>query len=251
LRTGIKAKVCLVGAGPGDPELLTVKAAERLRMADVVLHDALVSAEVLRLVSPRARVINAGKRCGAKGITQAEIHRLLIDFARRGNFVVRLKGGDPLLFGRAGEELEALRAADIEVEIVPGITSALAAAAVAQISFTGRRAGEQIVFISGHRADGKPEPASWDQISSRTTVVVYMPGEHAKIAAKLMRSGFERGTPCIVISKASLPNACSYRTNIEELIRSPVLPPPSLLIIGKTLSTPVVDKFQPLPRTGC
>jgi uroporphyrin-III C-methyltransferase len=238
--------VCLVGAGPGDPELLTVKAAERLRMADVVLHDALVSAEVLRLVSPRARVINAGKRCGAKGITQAEIHRLLIDFVRLGNFVVRLKGGDPLLFGRAGEELEALTGAGIEVEIVPGITSALAAAAVAQISFPGRRAGEQIVFISGHRADGQPEPESWgQQISPRTTMVVYMPGEYAKIAAKLMRSGFKRATPCLVISKASLPNACSYRTSIEELIRSPVLPPPSLLIIGASLSAPVVDKFQP------
>lgn len=242
----MKGKVSLVGAGPGDPELITVKAAERLRSADIVLHDALVSSDVLRLASAAARVINAGKRCGQKGITQAEINALLIDFAMQGNFVVRLKSGDPLVFGRAGEELEALRLAGIEVELVPGITSALAAAAAAQISLTDRRAVEQILFISGHHACGKAEPEDWTRIPARTTVVVYMPGEHRKIAGKLIRSGFAGLTNCLVISNISLPDERLYRTTLDDLSLTRVLPSPSLLIIGETVATASIAEFQPL-----
>jgi uroporphyrin-III C-methyltransferase len=151
----LSGKVCLVGAGPGDPELLTVKAVKRLRSADVVLHDALVSPDVLALASPAARVINVGKRCSSKSITQ-EINTLLVRFAADGNLVVRLKSGDPLIFGRAGEEIDVLRQAGVAFEIVPGITAAVAAAA--QISLTDRRYAEQVLLVSAHQVSGKASP---------------------------------------------------------------------------------------------
>ena len=125
----MSGKVYLVGAGPGDPELLTLKALRLLRTADAVLHDDLVAPEILKLVSAKAQVHNVGKRCGKKNISQEEIHFLMIALAQAGMQVVRLKGGDPLIFGRAGEEIEALRRAEVAYEIVPGITSALGAAA--------------------------------------------------------------------------------------------------------------------------
>ena len=149
-------KVYLVGAGPGDPDLLTVKAVRTLGFADVVLHDALVSANVLALVCPQARVINVGKRCGRKGLTQDQINDLLLRFATAGEVVVRLKSGDPSIFGSAGEELDALREAGIEVEIIPGVTASLAAAANIGVSLTDRRRADQLLFISAHRGHGKP-----------------------------------------------------------------------------------------------
>src|SRR5713101_10130477 len=132
-------KVYLVGAGPGDPELLTVKAARLLARAGIVFHDSLVSGEILRLISRDAEVIDVGKRCGHKLLTQEEINSLLVSYARKREIVVRLKGGDPSIFGRAAEEIESLRKAGIEYEIVPGITAALGAAAAAGISLTDRR----------------------------------------------------------------------------------------------------------------
>src|SRR6202047_3476887 len=131
-------KVYLVGAGPGDPELLTVKAQNLLRRADVVLHDDLVSQAILVLAGPQAMVVNVGKRCGAKGITQAEINARMIDSARRGLQVVRLKSGDPAIFGRLAEELDALEAAGVECEVIPGITAGIAAAASLGASLTDR-----------------------------------------------------------------------------------------------------------------
>jgi len=132
-------KVYLIGAGPGDPELLTVKAARILASADIVLHDALVTQEILKLAAPKARIIDVGKRCGQKLLTQDEINAYLIHASSVAGMVVRLKSGDPLIFGRAGEEIEALRNAGVEFEIVSGITSALAAAAAARVSLTDRR----------------------------------------------------------------------------------------------------------------
>ncbi|MGD1078291.1 MAG: uroporphyrinogen-III C-methyltransferase [Candidatus Sulfotelmatobacter sp.] len=166
-------KVFLVGAGPGDPDLLTVRAARTLSLADVVLHDALVSREVLALVSPRARVVNVGKRCGRKSISQNEINDLLLRVASNGGVVVRLKSGDPLIFGRAGEELDVLRRAGIEVEIVPGVTAALAAAATVQVSLTDRRTAEQLLVISAHRRHGTTDSEWYRLVTSRTTVVIY------------------------------------------------------------------------------
>ncbi len=147
-------KVYLVGAGPGDPELLTRKAWRVLQTADVVLHDDLVSEEILRVLPLAAQVVNVGKRCGAKGISQIEINALMVSLARQGKLVARLKNGDPLLFGRAGEEMDALRQAEIEFEVVPGVTSALGAAASARISLTDRRHSSRVVFVTAHRAGG-------------------------------------------------------------------------------------------------
>ena len=227
-------RVCLVGAGPGDPELLTVKAVKRLRSADVVLHDALVSPEVLALVSPSAPLVNVGKRCGTKCITQSEINSLLVSFASEGNYVVRLKSGDPLVFGRAGEEIDALREAGIDVEVVPGVTAAVAAAATAQIPLTDRCNADQVVLVSAHQAAGKAP--DWHSVaSSRSTILIYMPVEHKSISEGLIRAGLRPSTPCMVISMISQPEQQSYQTTLIELYDQAPLPAPSLLIVGENV----------------
>jgi uroporphyrin-III C-methyltransferase len=247
-----KARVCLVGAGPGDPELLNVKAVNRLRNADVVLHDALVSPDVLALVLPSTRVLNVGKRCGHKSITQSEINSLLVSFATEGNLVVRLKSGDPLLFGRAGEEIDALRQNGIDVEIVPGITAAVAAAASAQISLTDRRYAEQVLLVSAHQAPGKAGPDWGGLISSGTTIVVYMPGQTRDVAEGLIHAGLSGHTPCIVISKISLPEEQSHRTTLGSMCGSVQPPAPCLLIIGETVATSTLtDSGSPHGRSVC
>src|SRR5215467_10716600 len=164
----------LVGAGPGDPELLTLKAAKALREADVVLHDELVSQEILALIPSRAQLVNVGKRCGQKSARQEDIHRQLIEYALMDLNVVRLKGGDPFIFGRGGEELEALRAASIEVEVVPGVTAALAAAATTHIPLTHRHLSSALILVTG--SSKQPDHvANWpDRLPSNATVVVYM-----------------------------------------------------------------------------
>src|SRR4029453_8397060 len=151
-RWPMNGKVFLVGAGPGDPELLTIKALRTLQSADAVLHDDLVSPEILALIPASAEVRNVGKRCGRKNITQEEINALLVAFASFGLKVVRLKSGDPLIFGRAGEEMQALRKAGIDFEVVPGVTSALASAAAARISLTHRESASAVLFVTGHHA---------------------------------------------------------------------------------------------------
>jgi uroporphyrin-III C-methyltransferase len=151
----MNGKVFLVGAGPGDPDLLTVKARKLIEAADVVLHDDLVSPEILKLVPSMAHVRNVGKRCGRKSVQQEEINALLIAFASFGVNVVRLKGGDPSIFGRGGEEMDALRKAGVDFEVVPGVTSALASAAAAQVSLTHRNKSSAVILLS--------HPASPDQ----------------------------------------------------------------------------------------
>ncbi len=246
----MKGKVYLVGAGPGDPDLLTVRAARTLGFADVVLHDALVSTEVLSLISPQARIVNVGKRCGLKSITQEEINDFLLRFASKGKVVVRLKSGDPLVFGRAGEELDVLRRAGIEVEIVPGITAALAAAATVQVSLTDRRTAEQLLVISAHRGHGKTDSDWCRLVTSRTTVVVYMPGEYAGVAEDLRRAGLSGSTPCAIISKVSSAEERSYQTTLGLLHRAPILPPPCVLIVGETVATAASPELQSLCSDG-
>ena len=239
-------KVYLVGAGPGDPDLLTVKAVRTLEFADLVLHDALVSAEVLALVSPQAQIINVGKRCGRKSITQEQINDLLVRFATAGNVVVRLKSGDPSIFGRAGEELDVLRDAGIEVEIIPGVTASLAAAAKVGVSLTDRRRADQLLFISAHRGHGK-ETSQWRTlVDCRTTVVVYMPGEYEGVAEDLLRAGLSESTPCVIVSKVSNPDEQSYHTTIGALHRAPVMPSPCVLIVGETVATTTEFRSQVL-----
>lgn len=229
----MKGKVYLVGAGPGDPELLTVKAANLLMAADVVLHDDLVSPEIMKLVSTKARIINVGKRCGTKKISQQEINFLMIEYASLRKTVVRLKSGDPLIFGRLGEEIDALRKAGIDCEVVPGVTSAFGAAAAAQIPLTHRRSSPALILLTGHRAEGNEE-ADWRKfVSSGATLVIYMPGQrYAEIAKRLLAAGAGADTPCAIISRATAPDQRTYLTSVGLLSNAPRLSAPTLLIVG-------------------
>jgi|HubBroStandDraft_6_1064221.scaffolds.fasta_scaffold220706_1 uroporphyrin-III C-methyltransferase len=232
----MNGKVYLVGAGPGDPDLLTVKALRLLRTADAVLHDDLVAPEILKLISPAAQVRNVGKRCGKKTMRQEEINFLMVTLAASGLQVMRLKSGDPLIFGRAGEEIEALRRADIEYEIVPGITSVLGAAAAAGIPLTHRDTSSTLVLTAGHRAAESPG-ADWKQFAAaKSTLVVYMPGHsYREIAVNLTNAGFAKETPCAIISRATTPAQQTYRTTILDLPCAPRLPAPTLLVIGEVV----------------
>lgn len=224
--------VYLVGAGPGDPELLTLKAARLLAGADVVLHDDLVPAAVLEHAE-RAIVINVGKRCGHKNISQEQIDAMMVDYARRGLSVIRLKSGDPLVFGRAGEEMDALRAAGIPFEVIPGITAAFAAAAALQRPLTDRRNASSISFSSGHHApDSSLQPASL----SGATRVIYMPGRNlARIASQLRSEGLPASVPCVVISRAAQPDQQIQRAPLSELDRIVPGPAPAILLVGEAL----------------
>jgi uroporphyrin-III C-methyltransferase len=230
--------VYLVGAGPGDPELLTLKAACLLASADVVLHDDLVPQAVLAHAK-HALIVNVGKRCGRKNISQEQIDAMMVDHARRGLSVVRLKSGDPLVFGRAGEEMDALRAASIPFEVVPGITAAFAAAAAIQRPLTDRRSASSINFAAGHHAPGSAlEPASL----SGATRVVYMPGRDLSgIAAQLRSEGLPADLPCVVVSRAAQPDQQIVRTTLAELDRIPHVPAPSILLAGEALRESQVE----------
>ena len=230
---GSRGKVFLVGAGPGDVELLTLKALNILQSAEVVLHDELVGREVLALIPETAEVHNVGKRSGQKSARQEHINALLVEYASQGYRVVRLKGGDPLLFGRAGEEIEALRKADIEFEIVPGVTAALAAAASAQIPLTHREVSSALMVLTSHHSkftDSDPWP---EHIPTNVTLVVYMPGyAYEATKAKLLKAGLSHRTPCAVISKATSSEEQVFRTTIADLHNAPKLPAPTLLVVG-------------------
>jgi uroporphyrin-III C-methyltransferase len=228
-------KVFLVGAGPGDPELLTLRAARILASADFVLHDALVSSEVLAMAAPRTTIENVGKRCGERAMSQEQIHARMIELASAGFTVVRLQGGDPAIFGRAGEEIAALARAGIEWKIIPGITAASAAAAAAGISLTDRRAAGQIIFIPGHRAGDASSCAIPEPPVGGATVAVYMPSSsYAQIARKFLQSGWRGETPCVIVSEASSARQRVVRSTINLLGECERLPAPAILIVGET-----------------
>ena len=240
----MRGKVYLVGAGPGDPELLTLKAFRLLHTAEAVLHDDLVAPEILKLIPSTAQIHNVGKRCGTKKIRQGEINGLMVALAASGLIVVRLKGGDPLIFGRAGEEIEALRANNIAFEIVPGVTSALGAAAAAEIPLTHRRASSALVLMTAHRAsedracgkDASEKDASdWRKlVGSGATLVIYMPGQaYSDVARRLMAAGLAAETPCAIISRATTKHQRTHRTSVLALHRAPQLSAPTLLVVGE------------------
>jgi uroporphyrin-III C-methyltransferase/precorrin-2 dehydrogenase/sirohydrochlorin ferrochelatase len=224
------AAVYLVGAGPGDPDLLTVKAVRLIQSAEVVLNDDLVPQAILDLAR-NAAIVNVGKRCGVKRITQEEINALMVEYARAGRTVVRLKCGDPLIFGRAAEEMDALREAGIRFEVVPGITSALAAAASIPASLTDRRAASNVIFSTGHHAQSHNEaalPAVED-----ATRVVYMPGRDLTLLAEQwMAEGLPGDFPCALVSRAAQPNQQVRHTTLAHLGSEPVMQAPSLLLAG-------------------
>jgi uroporphyrin-III C-methyltransferase len=232
----MKGKVFLVGSGPGDPELLTVKALRLLQTAEAVLYDELVSPEILQLISPTAQLHNVGKRCGTKKISQEEINFLMAALADSGLRVVRLKSGDPLIFGRAGEEIESLREAEIPYEIVPGVTSAFGAAAATEIPLTHRRASSALVFITAQQAAGS-EAANWSKLAgSGATLVIYMPGKkYSEVAVRLKTAGLEGDTPCALISSATTRNQQAYRTTVGELHNAPHFAAPTLLVVGEVV----------------
>jgi uroporphyrin-III C-methyltransferase len=245
-------KVYLVGAGPGDPELLTLKAVRLLKHADVVLHDELVSAEILQLVPTAAQLRNVGKRCGKKNISQEEINFLMVTLAASGLQVVRLKGGDPLIFGRVGEEIAALRRANIEFEIVPGITAALGAASTATIPLTDRQSSHALIFLTGHSATGN-DPTNWSAlVSLGATVAIYMAGHrYLEIANKLRTAGLSGETPCAIISRATTSKQQVFATNVNKLGDAPHLPAPTLLVIGEVLRHADLGSPEELGFSNC
>ena len=229
----MKGKVYLVGAGPGHAELVTVKACRVLGEADVVLHDDLVNPEILQFASASAHVENVGKRCGRAHASQAEIHSKMIAFANRGLAVVRLKGGDPLLFGRAGEEMEALREAGIEFEVVPGVTAACAAAAAARISLTDRRFASKLTILTNHRCGAKTASLE-GTVDENTTVIVYMPGtNYQELSARLIEASFAPDTPCVIVSSATSDRQEIRASALADLAEMTNLPAPALLIVGR------------------
>lgn len=229
----MKGKVYLVGAGPGDPELLTIKGLRLLKQADAVLYDDLVSPEVLDLVSTSALLQNVGKRCGKKTITQEEINLRMVQLAEVGLQVVRLKGGDPLVFGRAGEEMVALRNSGIDYEVVPGITAALAAAGAARISLTYRKTSSAVVFLTGQHASGQHQEDWHKLVTSGATLVIYMPGcSYSALATRLENAGLNPSTPCAMVSRATAADQQLRITNLAGLRSMNPLPAPSVMVIG-------------------
>jgi len=232
-------KVYLVGAGPGDPELLTLKAVRLLAEAEIVLHDSLVSREVLARISPDAKVIDVGKRCGKKLLTQDEINALLMSYAASHAVVVRLKGGDPSIFGRAGEELQALRDAKVEFEVVPGVTAALGAAAAAGISLTDRRVASQVLLTTFSRGP-EANAMDWGCLTPATTLILYMPGpDYGEVARRLTEAGLPDDLPCAIVSGACGVQQQVRWSRVGALSLEETLPAPSLMIVGRVASRQV------------
>jgi uroporphyrin-III C-methyltransferase/precorrin-2 dehydrogenase/sirohydrochlorin ferrochelatase len=237
--------ISLVGAGPGDPELLTLRALDRLKRADLVLNDALVPAALLAL-APTARRFYVGKRAGRHSIEQETIHRLMIRAARRGQRVVRLKCGDPFVLGRGGEEVEALRAAGVAYEIVPGVSSALAAPALAGIPVTHRGLASGFVVVSGH-AEAAWQPLLGGLPPGAATVVVMM-GLRARgaIAAFLVSRGWSPSTPAAIVSSASQPEQSVFTGTLAELGAAEIsVERPGVLVIGNVVAF-ATELSQPL-----
>jgi uroporphyrin-III C-methyltransferase len=233
-----RGKVFLVGAGPGAPELLTLKAARLLAQADVVLIDDLASEEILSLC-PQARVVHVGKRGGCKSTPQAFIEKLLVREALAGHKVVRLKGGDPSVFGRAGEELAALDAHCIDYEIVPGISAGLAAAATIGASLTHRDVAHGVAFLTAHGAEGAD--IDWRALANaKITLVIYMGVSRAQqLQSDLLAGGMSASTPLIAVENASRANSRSIAATLANMTRdfaAAELQSPAVIVIGEAMS---------------
>lgn len=234
-------KVYLVGAGPGDPGLLTVKGKVLLEMADVVVYDALVSPEILGMINPQAEKIDAGKRKGRHSLLQAQTTKLLIEKAYQYPIIVRLKGGDPFVFGRGGEEMEDLVAAGVTVEVVPGITSGIAAPAYANIPVTHRNYSSSVIFITGHEAAGKYRPdVNWEAIAlCSETIVIYM-GIHnlGHIIPQLKKGGLTGDTDIALIrwgTTAKQEELYGTLDNILQQVEENKFEAPAIAVIGKVI----------------
>src|SRR5260221_9885676 len=236
-------KVYLVGAGPGAPDLLTVRAAEILKRAELVLHDALVHPQTLALAA-RARKILVGKRSGRHSTAQSFINKRLVDAARKHAVVVRLKGGDPLLFGRAQEEIDALRRAGVDFEIVPGVTAGTAAAAELGVSPTRRGLGRPVVFVTPRAAEGERENDWAASVLAADTAVIYMGGGLAEeISATLVRRGKRQTTPIVLVESATLPTRRVFHgilADLAELARK-AGDGPVVVLLGEVLKAALAE----------
>lgn len=235
-------KVYLVGAGPGDPGLMTLKGKALLECADVVVYDALVSPQVLAMINPNAEQINAGKRKGMHSLVQEDITQLLVNKAQSGGCIVRLKGGDPFIFGRGGEEMEELVAAGVPVEVVPGITSGIAAPAYAGIPLTHRNYSSSVTFVTGHEGAGKYRPAvNWQAIAHGSeTIVIYM-GIHnlPYIIGQLLMAGLSATTPVALIRWGTRPEQEELRGTLETIVRqveTTGFSAPAIAVIGQVVN---------------
>jgi len=252
-RHTLQGRVYLVGAGPGAPDLITLRGAEVLKRADIVFHDALVHADTLALAAA-ARHVPVGKRCGARSAAQHFINKQLVDAAARYATVVRLKGGDPTLFARAHEEITALRAAGIEVEIVPGVTAACAAAAELNLSLTQRGVARSVVFATPRVGRGEQANDWMRGVLAADTAVLYMAaGEAAAIAADLLAAGLPPQTPAAVIENATLPEARQAFGRLAELplLASRLSGGPALIVLGDVLNAAEREAaLEPLLRAA-
>lgn len=245
-------KVYIVGAGPGDPELLTLKAARLIRDADIIVYDRLVAPEIVRLAHPRAERIYVGKARSTHLVPQAEINALLVGLAGAGKRVVRLKGGDPFVFGRGGEEAEALARAGVAFEVVPGVTAACGAAEYAGIPLTHRDFAHACVFAAGCLRDGAAG-LDWATLARpKQTVVIYM-GLAAleEICRQLVAHGLDRDTPAALVESATTANQrviAGTLANLPELVRAAAAKPPTLVIIGEVVRLRErLAWFEPMP----
>ena len=232
-------KVTLVGAGPGDPELLTLKALKAIQAATVVLVDDLVNPEVVKHASPNARIVHVGKRGGCKSTPQAFIEKLMVMAAREGENVVRLKGGDPFIFGRGGEEVEHLQAAGVEVVVLNGITSGLAAATSLGVPLTHRDHAQGVIFLTGHAQKGADAP-DWRALAetarqARLTLVIYMGVSSVGRIEQDLLGGLPADTPVAIVQRASLPDQRHAVTRLDQLAATVAregLGSPSVIVVG-------------------
>ena len=228
-----------MGAGCGDPELLTLKAVRVLKTAEVVLYDALVSAEVLAMANPQAEKIPVGKKGHGVSCRQVDINEMMVKFALEGKIVVRLKGGDPLIFSRAAEEIEAAKEANIPVEIVSGITTAQAVAATLGFPLTHRESARRLQFVTGHdHKGGLPEGVDWQALADKNaTTVVYMPKKTlAAMSKKLQEYGLPENTPALAVMDATMPTqkvVAGTITTLAQLVEDSKLEGAVLVIIGE------------------
>jgi uroporphyrin-III C-methyltransferase len=234
-------KVMLVGAGPGDPDLLTLRAVKAIQSADAVLFDALIDPSMLDWARLGARRIDVGKRCGRHAMNQAAINRLIVSLALSGAHVVRLKGGDPFVFGRGGEELDSLRAAGVPVEVVPGVTAACAAAGSLQIPLTHRDVARSLHFVTGHGSDGAVPAHDWCALAaSGGTIAAYMAGRtFRRVAASLIEAGLAGSTPAVAVENASRPNETHMLgtlASLPDLLKANRPDGPTLVLIGSVVA---------------
>lgn len=231
-------EVWLVGAGPGDPRLLTVLAIHALRSADTIVHDALVDARVLKLAAPGTEIHFAGKRGGKPSPHQRDINELIIAEAKRGRRVVRLKGGDPMIFGRAAEEIEICRANGIAVEVIPGITAALGAAAELQLPLTDRRHAQRLQFVTGHAKSGRAPQHDWASLARDDVTTVFYMGARtfAEMLPQMLSAGLPPDMPALAISGATTPHSRRIAAPVAQLPAVlPQLPAavPCLILVGR------------------